>query len=144
MPNTDGKVTVNQGDTIVVEAQGMKVKGRVHSASFWGGKDGWYIEIVDAVPTGYSYWKQGYDGGRIVEVNGKRVNTSDVIDTNMKKPRCQLIGTDGNIFSIIGKVQEVLRGAGQKDKAEEVKDRVFQSHSYNEALSICSEYVEVY
>jgi hypothetical protein len=47
----------------------------VYSADHNGERDGWYIELKNAnVTGGYSYWKQGYDGGRILSINGKKVD----------------------------------------------------------------------
>jgi hypothetical protein len=68
------KMKITKGDTVVIQAQGIKVKGEVLSADNWGGKDGWYIELTKAnVPGGYSYWKQGQDGGKLIEVRGHKV-----------------------------------------------------------------------
>ncbi len=80
---TNGKVTVNVGDSITIEAKGIRVTGKVYSVDFWGGNDGWYIELVNAnVPGGYSYWKQGFDGGSIVELNGKSLVKYYMINHN--------------------------------------------------------------
>lgn len=66
--------TVEKFDTVVVAAQGIKVTGQVLTAHWWGEKDGWYIEMSPAnVPGGYSYWKQGSDGGKLVSINGKEI-----------------------------------------------------------------------
>ena len=59
------------------------------------------------------------------------------------KPRCKLIGEDGNIFFILGRVRETLKANGHADHAQEVSDRVMASGSYDEALRIIMEYVEV-
>jgi len=59
---------ISKGDTVTIKAQGMTVKGDVLSAEHYG-KDGWYIELINAnVPGGYSYYKQRYDGGNVVDV----------------------------------------------------------------------------
>lgn len=60
----------------------------------------------------------------------------------MEKPKMNLVGEDGNIFSILGRASRLLRRAGQADRAQEMTDRVTSSHSYYEALGIVSEYVE--
>ena len=60
------------------------------------------------------------------------------------KPRCKLIGTDGNVFALLGRVGNTLRTAGMPDKAKECQERVFSCGSYDEALQIMMEYVEVY
>ena len=59
------------------------------------------------------------------------------------KPACQLTGTDGNALSIIGRVRQALREAGQADRAHEFTDRAFRAGSYDEVLRLCFEYVEV-
>ena len=59
-----------------------------------------------------------------------------------KKPKMQLIGQDGNIFTIMGRASRLLKSAGQSDKAKEMCGRVMASKSYNAALTIVSEYVE--
>ena len=60
-----------------------------------------------------------------------------------KKPVCKLVGTDGNVFAVIGKVSEALKKAGQKDKAAEFTDKAFSAGSYEEVLAACFDYVEV-
>lgn len=61
----------------------------------------------------------------------------------IEKPKCKLIGQDGNIFNLIGIASRSLRHAGLADKAKEMSDKVMKSQSYSEALSIIMEYVEV-
>jgi hypothetical protein len=58
------------------------------------------------------------------------------------KPRVKLVGTDGNIFAILGRCKQALRDAEQPDQAEEMMRRVFKATSYDEALGICQEYVD--
>jgi hypothetical protein len=65
------------GDRIAIQVQGRLIIGSVESAEDYGNDGGWYIEMTRAnVPGGYSYWKQGSDGGKIVQVNG--VNWEEV------------------------------------------------------------------
>lgn len=59
------------------------------------------------------------------------------------KPRCKLIGEDGNIYNLIGIASRTLRRVGLSDKAKEMTSRIYSSGSYSEALSIIAEYVEV-
>ena len=59
------------------------------------------------------------------------------------KPRCKLVGEDGNIFAILGRVRRALRESGQPEQADAVTERVTQAGSYDEALRIIMEYVEV-
>lgn len=60
-----------------------------------------------------------------------------------KKPRCKLLGQDGNIFNLMGLASRALRMAGQGDKVKEMCNRVIRSGSYHQALAIIMEYVEV-
>lgn len=73
------------------------------------------------------------------------VNAEDyeVEKPKVTKPRCKLIGEDGNIFNLIGIAARALRKAGLADKATEMSEKVMQSKSYTEALSVIMEYVEV-
>ena len=59
------------------------------------------------------------------------------------KPVCKLSGTDGNVFALSGRVRLALNRAGQADKAKEFADRLFQCKSYDDALDLMNEYVEV-
>lgn len=59
------------------------------------------------------------------------------------KPKCQLIGRDGNIFNLMGIASRTLKQAGLKEKADEMIKRITASKSYDEALGIIMEYVEV-
>lgn len=58
------------------------------------------------------------------------------------RPKLQLIGHEGNIFSIAADACRLLSRNGQRKEADEMYDRVFQAGSYHEALGIISEYVE--
>ena len=60
-----------------------------------------------------------------------------------EKPDCALIGQDGNIFNLVGIAERTLREHGLTDQAKEMKDRVFASGSYGEALCIIGEYVNI-
>jgi hypothetical protein len=56
------------------------------------------------------------------------------------KPRCKLVGEDGNVFSIIGRVRQALTEAGQEDRAREFVEKAFRSSSYDAVLQLCLEY----
>jgi hypothetical protein len=64
---------VKAGDEIAIKAQGMVVTGTVYDANYYERDGGWYIEVSPA-NVGYSYWKQSYDGGRIIRLNGKEIS----------------------------------------------------------------------
>ena len=59
------------------------------------------------------------------------------------KPVCKLVGTDGNAFSIIGKVSQTLKKSGLREQATEFTKKAFGAGSYNEVLQLCMEYVDV-
>ena len=60
-----------------------------------------------------------------------------------EKPVMELVGHDGNIFSILGLASSLLKQAGMGDEAKEMIDRVTNgARSYDEALRIVSEYVQ--
>ena len=58
------------------------------------------------------------------------------------KPKCPIIGADGNIFNVMGIAARTLKENGQREQAREMQKRVTQSGSYREALGIIMEYVE--
>ena len=74
------------------------------------------------------------------EENPKKVSLAK---PKVTKPKCKLIGQDGNIFNLIGIASRSLRHAGLADKAKEMSERVTHCGSYTEALSIIMDYVEV-
>ena len=55
----------------------------------------------------------------------------------------KLIGGDGNVFAIIGKVSDALKRAGYKDLSKEYQEAAFNAEDYNHVLRITMEYVEV-
>lgn len=61
----------------------------------------------------------------------------------VQKPKAKLVGANGNIFNLLSIASKSLKTAGQKDKATEMSKRVMSSNSYDEALRIITEYVEV-
>ncbi|MGN0593402.1 MAG: hypothetical protein ACI4JQ_09160 [Ruminococcus sp.] len=59
------------------------------------------------------------------------------------KPDCPLIGRDGNIFNLIGIASQTLREHGMEDQAKEMFNRITQCQSYDSALNIMSDYVNI-
>ena len=55
----------------------------------------------------------------------------------------RLVGEDGNIFDILGRVREALRRGGRSDLVPEVTAAATSSRSYSEALARIMEYVVV-
>lgn len=59
-----------------------------------------------------------------------------------KRPKCPIIGTNGNIFNIMGIASRTLRQNDMPEEAKEMRSRVTSSGSYDKALGIIMEYVE--
>jgi len=59
------------------------------------------------------------------------------------KPDCPLIGQDGNVFNLVGIASRTLKEHGMAEQAKEMTNRVFGCGSYNEALCIIGEYVNI-
>jgi len=59
------------------------------------------------------------------------------------KPKCQLVGTDGNIFALMGRASKTLKENGMKKEAVNMTNEVFNALSYEEALLIISKYIEI-
>ncbi len=60
----------------------------------------------------------------------------------MNKPKCKLVGENGNIFNLIGIASRTFKDAGLEEQAAEMRERIFKSDSYDKALQIIMEYVE--
>lgn len=60
-----------------------------------------------------------------------------------EKPDCPLIGSDSNIFNIMGMASRTLKEHGMQEQAREMRQRIEQCHSYDFALSIISDYVNI-
>lgn len=65
------------------------------------------------------------------------------MENERNKPDCPLIGQDGNVFNLIGIASRTLKENGMASEASEMSSRVFASGSYDEALSIIGEYVNI-
>lgn len=61
----------------------------------------------------------------------------------MGKIKVNLIGEDGNIFNLVGIVSREMRYNGLEELASEMRNRVFNSESYDNALQIIMEYVDI-
>ena len=61
-----------------------------------------------------------------------------------EKPKCNLIGQDGNIFNLMGIASKTLKRNGQYDESKEMTEKITTTaKSYEEALCIISDYVEI-
>jgi hypothetical protein len=84
--------------------------------SFWSYKD-WEIRLLEEV--------------------------EELIKVAPKKPICKLIGENGNIFNLLAIARRSLLRVGLKQEAKEMVDKATSSNSYEEALEIIGEYVEI-
>ena len=64
-------------------------------------------------------------------------------NTIKNKPDCKLIGEDGNIFNLMARAARTLRENNLSEEAKEMRDRITSSGSYDEALCIIGEYVNI-
>ncbi len=60
-----------------------------------------------------------------------------------KRPDCELVGNNGNIYFILGMAARTLRENNLADQAKEMLSRAHQSGGYYEALGIVAEYVNI-
>ena len=60
-----------------------------------------------------------------------------------QKPDCPLIGQDGNIFNLMGIASRTLKENGLSEQAREMRQRITQCHSYDSALFIIADYVNI-
>lgn len=75
---------------------------------------------------------------------------SDYVDNRLggfvdkqQKPNCKLLGEDGNVYNLLGIASRTLRRSGLADQANEMCDRICASGSYDEALCIIGDYVNI-
>lgn len=73
-------------------------------------------------------------------LNSTQKNT---VSAERKKPDCELIGQDKNIFNLMGIASRTLRRHGMAEEATEMCTRIRASDSYNSALCIIGEYVNI-
>ena len=64
-------------------------------------------------------------------------------EPNKTKPDCKLIGEDGNIYNLMGLAARTLRKNGLTEQATERTERITACGSYDEALGIIGEYVNI-
>jgi len=65
--------------------------------------------------------------------------------TENKKPKCKLVGENGNVFNLMAIASRTLKRHRLADQAKEMVRRIQQeAKSYDEALVIIQEYVDAY
>ncbi len=78
----------------------------------------------------------------IVNNNAMREKQENVLLEN-EKPKCTLIGEDANIFNLMGIASRTLKRNGMRESAKEMCHKITKSGSYDQALAIISDYVEI-
>lgn len=61
----------------------------------------------------------------------------------MRKTRLPVDRGNGNIYNLVGMASRTLKRNGLSDEASEMTEKVFGSGSYEEALGIIGEYVNI-
>lgn len=79
---------------------------------------------------------------RVITMNNTAPIAAELAKHPERKPRCRMIGEDGNIYNLMGIASRALKGI--PGAADEMIKRVKSSHSYTEALAIIMEYANVY
>ena len=124
-------------------------------------KSGYYFEIFnkEEIPTTLAKTKQKVkinniqydlyqgmsldDERKIDDMFGDRMGYS-IDDYIVEKPKCKLVGEDGNIYNLMGIASRALKKNGLEEEAKEMFNKITtESKSYNEALCIIMDYVDV-
>ena len=124
-------------------------------------KSGYYFEIFnkEEIPTTLAKTKQKVkinniqydlyqgmsldDERKIDDLFGDRMGYS-IDDYIVEKPKCKLVGEDGNIYNLMGIASRALKKNGLEEEAKEMFNKITtEAKSYNEALCIIMDYVDV-
>jgi len=90
-----------------------------------------------------SFWNTGKDYAIYTQEEFAALNTQgQTVISERRKTQCPIIGADGNVFNIMGIAARTLKENGMADVAKEMRSRVMDSGSYDNALAIITEYVE--
>lgn len=74
---------------------------------------------------------------------GDRIGYS-IYKYKVNKPQCPLLRQDGNIYNLMGITSRTLKRNGMRALGDEMWNRITsEAKSYDEALSIIGEYVEI-
>ena len=87
--------------------------------------------------------KGDYQLGAFKIIASEYISDESNIDKKVK-PKCALIGEDGNIFHLMGMASRTLKRNGMSEEATEMCNRITGgAKSYDEALMILQDYVEI-
>lgn len=124
-------------------------------------KSGYYFEIFDKskIPSTLKKYHRKVELDNVVYdlYHGTSLEDEKVIDNmfgdrmgysidehEITKPKCALIGEDGNIFNLMGIASRTLKRNGMREEATEMCNRITNgAKSYDEALMILQDYVEI-
>ena len=105
------------------------------------------VQVVDDAGQIHMVW----DNGRTLAVvpgvdTFRKLTPQELAEEQLRdhqKPDCPLIGQNGNIYNLMGIASDTLRQNGQEAQARQMCKRVVQSHSYEEALNVIGDYVNI-
>ena len=87
--------------------------------------------------------KGDYQLGAFKIIASEYISDESNIDKKVK-PKCALIGEDGNIFHLMGMASRTLKRNRMSEEATEMCNRITGgAKSYDEALMILQDYVEI-
>ena len=117
-------------------------------------KSGYYFELFDKdeIPSTLEKMKQKvkvnnikydlYQGTSLDTMFGDKMGYS-IDDYIVEKPKCKLVGENGNIYNLMGIASRALKRNGQEEDAKEMCNKITtEAKSYEEALCILMDYVE--
>lgn len=87
-----------------------------------------------------STWLSDYVPNNLGGFIEEQIEDSQILKN--KRPKCPIIGADGNIFNVMGAASKTLKSSGMSEEAREMCSRITSSGCYEEALGIIMEYVE--
>ena len=93
---------------------------------------------VDGGTMNVHFWHPNMEQPKMYEKKTEQIPTKP----EKQRPKLQLLGHNGNIFSIMGDASTLLKKNKQTAEAKEMRKRVLESGDYYKALLIISEYVE--
>jgi hypothetical protein len=67
------KLEIKKGDLVTIRVKGRETTGEVIYAWYDEGIEGEGYWLIELDVTGGCYWKQRYDGGEVIAINGKEV-----------------------------------------------------------------------
>ena len=92
------------------------------------------------IDNGHDLYKDRRDD--TAETDTQMQRTDHEVEDQPRKPACPLVGTDGNVFSVIARVRRCLELSGQPERAQEFVERATSSANYDACLQPTFEYVD--